>query len=575
MIIGFGLGWFFFGGSNSKEHNHELVEENKNQVWTCSMHPSIRQSEPGNCPICGMELIPLESNDSEDEPMEIRMSPAAIKLANIQTSVISLEKPVKEVRLNGKVQANEQNVYSQTSHISGRIERLMVSFTGEYIKKGQEIAYVYSPELVTTQEELFLAYKIRDTQPALYKAARGKLLNWKLTDKQIDAIIQEGVPREQFPILSDVSGVVITKSINLGDYVKQGSALYEIADLSRLWILFDVYESDMPWVKVGDDVEYIVQSIPGKTFTGRINFIDPVINSKTRVAKARIAVSNPGLKLKPEMFATAIIKSPIQGESESIIIPKSAVMWTGKRSVVYVKTSTDTGIGFMMRVVTLGPSLGESYVIEKGLSEGEEIATNGTFSIDAAAQLAGKPSMMSPEGGAVMTGHNHGISKEMDHSEHKTVVKSISITSDAKKTLSSLYASYLDLKDALVVDDFDQVKTQGSTFMDLLKGIKMSMFEGEAHNLWMKHSMPAEKSIAELVSATDIAEARKPFKPLSEHMIQLARAFKPFEKSLYIQHCPMADDFKGADWLSTEENIMNPYYGESMLTCGEITDTIQ
>ena len=133
----------------------------------------------------------------------------------------------------------------------------------------------------------------------------------------------------------------------------------------------------------------------------------------------------------------------------------------------------------------------------------------------------------------------------------------------------------MDLKDALVVDDFDQVKTQGSTFRDLLKGIKMSMFEGEAHNLWMKHSMPAEKSITELVNAMDIAEARKPFKPLSEHMIQLARAFKPFEKLLYIQHCPMADDFKGADWLSTEENIMNPYYGESMLACGEITDTIQ
>ena len=275
------------------------------------------------------------------------------------------------------------------------------------------------------------------------------------------------------------------------------------------------------------------------------------------------------------MFATAIIKSPVHGESESIIVPKSAVMWTGKRSVVYVKTSTDMGIGFMMREVTLGPSLGESYVIENGLSEGEEIATNGTFSIDAAAQLAGKPSMMSPEGGAVMTGHNHGISKEMDHSEHKIEVRSISITSDAKKTLSSLYASYLDLKDALVVDDLGQAKAQGSTFMDLLKGINTSLFEGEAHNLWLKHSKPAEKSIAELVNATGIAEARKPFQPLSEHMIQLARALNPYEKPLFIQHCPMVDDFNGADWLSTEENIMNPYYGESMLTCGEVKEEIK
>lgn len=575
LVVGLILGWLLFGGNNSQEHIHEIVGENQSQVWTCSMHPSVRQNEPGKCPLCGMDLIPVSTDSDEGNPMEIKMSQAAIQLANIQTSLITKQKPVKEIRLNGKVQANEQLVYSQTSHIAGRIEKLLVSYTGEYVKRGQEIAWVYSPELVTAQEELFEAHKIWETQPALYKAARDKLKNWKLTDQQIDEVIQSGVPTEQFPVLSDISGVVITKSVNLGDYIKQGSTLFEIADLSRLWILFDVYESDMSWVKVGNEIEYSIQSLPGESFRGKVSFIDPIINSKTRVAKARISVRNQGMELKPEMFATGLIKSSLQKEENSIIVPKSAVMWTGKRSVVYVKSSSDIGMSFMMREVTLGASLGESYMITDGLEEGEEIATHGTFSIDAAAQLAGKPSMMSPEGGAIMTGHNHGMDGEMVQSEQKVELKPLEINSDVKQALSPLYESYLSLKNALVNDDFDLAKSEGGKFKKQLKGISMSMFEGEAHNFWMEHSMPAEKAIEVLVNATNIASARIPFKPLSEHMIQLAKAFDPFEKPLFIQHCPMADDFNGADWLSTEENIMNPYFGESMLTCGNVKDEIK
>ena len=410
LIVGIILGWFLFGRNASQDHNHELVREGMKQVWTCSMHPSVRQNESGKCPICGMDLVPLDMDHSNKNSSEIKMSITAMKLANIQTSIISKQKSSKEIRLNGKVQTDEQNVFTQTSHITGRIEKLMVSITGEYIQKGQVIANVYSPELVTAQEELFEAYKIRETQPKLYRAARQKLMNWKLTEEQIDVIIQRGKPNEQFPITSDISGVVTKKSVNLGDHVKQGSALFEIADLSKLWILFDVYESEIPWVKVGDKVTYTLQSIPGKSFSGKIDFIDPVINSRTRVAKARISVRNSNSNLKPEMFVSGTINSAVEKGETAIVIPKSAIMWTGKRSVVYVRTSSDIGIAFIMREVTLGPSLGDSYIIEEGIEVGEEIATNGTFSIDAAAQLAGKPSMMSPTGGAVMTGHNHGAS---------------------------------------------------------------------------------------------------------------------------------------------------------------------
>ena len=195
LFGGLFLGWLFFGGNPPAESTHEHVaSSDKETLWTCSMHPQIRQKEPGKCPICGMTLIPLNTDTSEENPMEIKMSPTAMQLANVQTSVVSREKPVKLVRMNGKVQADERNVNSQTSHIAGRIEKLLVNYTGESINRGQVLAYIYSPALVTAQEALFEAWKTRENQPALYRAAREKLKNWKLTEKQIDSIIGAGRP---------------------------------------------------------------------------------------------------------------------------------------------------------------------------------------------------------------------------------------------------------------------------------------------------------------------------------------------------------------------------------------------
>ena len=221
LMLGGIIGFFINSSSHQKidTSTHLHIESSVNQIWTCSMHPQIRQSEAGQCPICGMDLIPLDTDSSEDNPLEIKMSPTAMQLASVQTSVIKKQKPVNEIRLNGKVQADERYVSSQTSHISGRIEKLLVNYTGEYISKGQVIAYIYSPELVTAQEELFEAYKIRDTQPALYQASREKLKNRKLDDSQIDGIIKHGSPTENFPIRSDLNGVVLKKRTNPGDYI--------------------------------------------------------------------------------------------------------------------------------------------------------------------------------------------------------------------------------------------------------------------------------------------------------------------------------------------------------------------
>ncbi|SMD31804.1 membrane fusion protein, Cu(I)/Ag(I) efflux system [Reichenbachiella faecimaris] len=579
LVGGLLLGWLFFGGSENgtkEEHNHATGIASET-TWTCSMHPQIRSDEPGSCPICGMDLVPVDQDQGEVNAMAVSMSPTAMQLANISTEVVGKMRPIKSLRLNGKVQEDERLVYSQSSHIQGRIEKLNVNFTGEYVRKGRPIAYIYSPDLVTAQEELFEAVKIKDSQPALYQAARGKLKNWKLTDRQIDDIISSGKPIDEFPINADISGYVTQKKVNLGDYINKGQSIYEIANLSKVWVLFDIYESDMAWAKKGDLVTFTIASLPGEEFEGQITYIDPVINPRTRVAKARLEVNNKGLRLKPEMFVSGTLEAQLSsGSSDAVIIPKTAVMWTGKRSVVYVKETTGNGISFLMREVKLGSTLGTSYIIEEGLEQGEEIAVNGTFSIDAAAQLAGKPSMMSPEGGPVMTGHNHGgsttIASKPSIQEQN---KKVNVNTKAKEALKPLLMDYLKIKDALVNDDLEGAKKATTLFQDGLGKINMSVFTGQSHQIWMDYSSEAKEAMQHAAHFQNLGEMRKAFQLLSNSMIGLAKSFVPLEKDIYVQHCPMVDNNKGADWLSLSDEIQNPYFGADMPTCGEITETIK
>ena len=567
LAVGLLVGWLIRPGHTHGEIQSETLEASAPVEWTCSMHPQIRQSEPGKCPLCGMDLIPLEEGRGEGDLLEINMSPTAMQLANVQTAVVGFGAPVQELRLNGKIQPDERLKFSQVTHIEGRVEQLAVNFTGEPVRRGQQLAMLYSPELVTAQEELFAALKIKDMQPALFDAAKQKLENWKLSGEQVEAILASGKPQERFPILADVGGIVLDKKVKLGDYLMRGMPLYEIVDLSKVWVLFDVYESDMPWVKVGSTVAFQVQSLPGEDFRGRIAFIDPVINPMTRVATARLEVANPGGRLKPEMFVMGVIQAQLAGRKEGLIVPKTAVLWTGERSVVYVKNTSATGVGFLMREVRLGPLSGDGYAITEGLQAGEEIAVSGAFSIDAAAQLAGKPSMMNPEGSARARGHDHGAST--------VPAQPMEGDTQAKAAVQQLLDRYFLLKDALVKDDLPTARKHA---VDLKKGIdntRMNLFPGPAHDPWMAFSSAAARTLDKLLAAKDIAGTRAHFRPLSVQMVALASAFGPFDKTVYVQHCPMADDNLGADWLSNEATILNPYFGASMLGCGNVIKEIK
>ena len=449
LLVGILLGWLIFSGGSEdmqavdhSEHSHEATTaENGKQIWTCAMHPQIKMDKPGKCPICGMDLIPLKTTGSEDtavDPDAIQMSKEAVALANIQTTVVSKQNPVKEVRLYGTVQADERLSQSQTSHVNGRIEKLFVNFTGESVHQGQTIATIYSPELLSAQQELLEAAKMQSVQPVLLQAAREKLRLWKLTDDQISRIEHSGNVSPYVDIKATTSGVVVGKKVSQGDYVNQGNVLFDVANFSRVWVMFDAYESDLPFLKVGDKLEYTLQALPGKTLSGNIAFINPILDPVTRTVKVRIETANPGMQLKPEMYANAVIKSPLKQYNNQIVIPKSAVLWTGKRSIVYVKQPGTETPAFMLRQIELGPSLGDSYVVVAGINDGDEIVTNGVFSIDASAQLEGKRSMMNEESSRPVTGHeghnmNAGGMKMDEHAHHEMSSMSDGMSSKASE----------------------------------------------------------------------------------------------------------------------------------------------
>ncbi len=383
LVIGLLAGWAIFHSGDKgpreavAEHEHSEAEST---VWTCSMHPQIRQDKPGNCPICGMELIPLstlENESGEVNPEEVAMTESAARLADVQTLRIVKGTPVRDLLLQGKVEPDERNISELTARFGGRIEKLLVNYTGQNVSRGQKLATIYSPDLITAQKELLEAAANRETRPALYSAAKTKLKLWDLSDEQISDIEDKGEPRLYFDVLSPISGTVMMRHVALGDYVKEGSALFQVIDLTKIWIMLDAYESDLPWIKTGDRAGFSVQSLPGESFGGRVSYIDPFINNKTRVSKVRIEVKNPGLRLKPGMFVKGRLHSTIAGSADRIMIPKSAVLWTGERAVVYVKVPGRESPTFLYREIVLGPEAGNFYVVGKGLEEGEELPSTG------------------------------------------------------------------------------------------------------------------------------------------------------------------------------------------------------
>ena len=370
--------------------------EEGDAVWTCSMDPQVKQPNPGKCPKCGMDLIKMEKGmtpTSDIDPDAVMMSDEAMALANVETEIVGTPSGNKEIRLFGKVEPDQRQQQSQSAYVAGRIERLFINAVGDYVAKGQTLAVIYSPELYTAEQELVSA--LGTSQQVLIDAATEKLRLLNIPQSQIDEVISTKKVSPYVQLKANTSGTVVRKMVEQGDYVRQGQSLLQIANLGHVWAIFQAYESDLPFIHRGQQVQFTAEALPGETFTGHVSFIDPVLNGQTRTAGVRVELSNAGGRFKPEMLLVGNVAASMQKYAdEGVIIPKSAVLWTGKRSVVYVKDDVEEQPTFLLRQVTLGPALPDGYVVLDGLAEGEEIVTNGVFAIDAAAQLDGKRSMM-------------------------------------------------------------------------------------------------------------------------------------------------------------------------------------
>ena len=439
-------------------------------TWTCAMHPQVRLAEPGDCPICGMDLVPVGGPEVTGGSRRLVMTPEAVALANVQTARVERGPVSQEIRMVGKVEYDETRVRTIAAWVPGRIERLYVNFTGVEVKKGDHLGDFYSPELRTAQEELLQARRtawelrdssvavLRDTTNATVEAARQKLRLLGMKRAQIQDVERRGTPSDHVTIFAPIGGTVVEKQAFEGMYVDTGTPIYEIADLSKVWVRLDAYESDMARVRYRQDVTFTTEAYPGETFHGRVAFIEPTLNPTTRTVKIRVNVDNPGGRLKPGMFVRATIEAglahggrvmdpalagkwigpmhpeivrdgpgpcPVCGmalvpaedfgyvapadEARPLLIPATAPLVTGKRAVVYVRVPDPERPTFEGREIVLGPRTGDRYVVRSGLREGEEVVVKGSFKIDSALQIQARPSMMDRGGTTTdpRAGHVH------------------------------------------------------------------------------------------------------------------------------------------------------------------------
>ena len=551
LIVGLVLGWGFraITSDNTTPHAHE-AGEGLPSIWTCSMHPNIKLPEAGDCPICGMDLIPAsQESASSSNPQVFQMTEEAMAIAQVQTLVVGEGSAKKELTLSGKIQADERENASLTVKFPGRIEKLYVTFTGEQVKAGQKLATLYSPELMNAQKELLEAARTKATFPQLYQASKEKLTLWKLSAAQIAEIERAGVVKEKWDILADQSGVVIQKNVSVGDYVATGSVLFTVTNLNKLWLLLDVYETDLPSVSLGDQIKYTVAGRAGEPLTAKVSFIDPLLNAQTRAASIRAEIPNVGNSLKPEMFVTARLRNKNSQSPANLLVPRTAVLWSGKRSVVYVKVPNSSVAAFEMREVQVSRQ-GEEYRIESGLSPGEEIATQGVFAIDASAQLSGKQSMMS-----------------------RPVGSYTEISVEFSGNVSEVVTQYFKLKNALVKDQIAPAKSAGNDMSQVLAKVDASKFKGSEKTAWETLNNKLRDALAKVKGAKDIAELRKHFEQVSTEVIFLTENYGVNQDLVYKDYCPMAFNNKGAFWLSETKEITNPYFGASMLACGEVKQT--
>lgn len=557
----FVLGFYLGGGRNDAEHaghstsvaSHDgqehpdatgsASEAGANVVWTCSMHPQIKLPEFGQCPICFMDLIPLKEDGDGGTPVSLRqltLSPKAQVLAEVEVVPVVRQAVAMTKRLTGKVAYDETRLRQLTAWIPGRIDALRVRFVGQEVTRGETLASLYSPELLAAQAELIQASRAlgrmqasssltRNTAQRTLQAATRKLELLGLSAGQIQAVRRRGTPSDQIPIAAPFGGVVIERMVTEGAYIKTGDPLFTVADLSRVWVELEAYESDLPWVELGNNVQFTTKSHPGRSFSGEVVFVDPMVDPATRTVRVRLDVDNSSGQLKPGMFVRAVQASESQDGEAQLLIPATAPLMTGKRAVVYLQTPETPGQYFGRQIV-LGPRAGDMYVVRDGLQEGDLVVANGAFKIDSALQIQAKPSMMTPtSSGPALAGKMPAPGAKLTEGTPAEEARFDPPYLFAKQlpqlhTLRDALASTLD--GSAQAPDLSTVHAAFDAFYEAICAVDPTAISDEEQALlWKELAMLLRNDSFLGKEAEDLPEARRIFTTFEQHYAETAAAF--------------------------------------------------
>lgn len=609
----------------------ELTPVTTAAVYTCSMHPQIRSTDPkALCPICGMALVPVAPTGGGHSTgsRRLRLTTAAAALASIRTAPVRRAFADVNVRLWGTLDYDETAVKTISAWAEGRLERLFVDYTGISIRAGEHLIELYSPQLYAAQQELLSALRTGTGAPGAplppyaavtVDAARTKLQLLGLTPDQISAIERRREARTTLEIRSPLGGVVVRKHASEGDYVRTGSPIYSVADLSRLWVRLYAYESDLAFLRLGQDVDVTTLAYGHETFSSRISFVDPTLDPKTRTSSVRAVLANGDGRLKPGMLVQAVVHATVgdggrlagsplaglwmcpmhpevtspaagrcrvcgmpleradslghggAGESRpALLVPATAVLLTGLRAVVYRRVTGSDDTTFEGLDVELGPKAGDEYVVLSGLGEGDQVAVGGAFKIDASLQLAGEHAMMTPPGSPIVAAPpGMAMAPAM-------LMPTAALPTTVTSALDRATTACLDAASALADDDEAGARTALERQLDDLGAVPADLVPQASRDALVESIELQVRTLAEALDTPDVTALRTSFAAVSAATESTLRTLgHGLPSPVQVMFCPMALGGGGARWLQRPGPVANPYYGRAMLRCGEVRDELR
>ncbi|MBT3783544.1 efflux RND transporter periplasmic adaptor subunit [bacterium] len=561
---------------NNNEAVHSGSPEKAQEVpakrtWTCSMHPQIKMEEPGKCPICFMDLIPLASSQSLAKDV-IELSPSEQKSAGIQTYPLKHKHDQINLLLYGRVNLVPALKHHITAWVSGRVDRLYVSSIGEKVKIGDPLYEIYSPALVASQQELIQANKfLKESkkdgtrfqfQQGNLAAIRQKLLYLGLTLEDLQKIGQQKEPNSHIVIRSKRKGVIRHVAISEGEYVKEGSPILLLADMSKLWVEASVYEDDLRTVRGPMRARILLDSHPQEEIIAKLVRIDPFVDPKTRSSRAIFSISNPRGEFHEDGFARVQIETR---SKPGLLIPHSAALFTGQKAAIFIKVENR----FQAKLVRILEKTESYYRVMGDLKPGDEVVVEGTFKLDSEFQIQARESMMSSKELMSPYGARLDFRAPLEKALDWMAQSKPSAVFRAK--LDPLRTAYLELHLALAEDSFDEskeiIQELGSGLRNSLS-LENSMHESRVLKLLLEE---LETSLQKVSSTKVFKDLRQTFALLGKWFIAMTEeGWMSADSDLKKLYCPMAFDKKGAFWIQEDEDVMNPFFGSEMLGCGEI-----